>query len=102
VLELDSKGFFIGSFEDSIYQEKWINFAPGDRFYFYTDGITEVRNARGQQFGRENLKKVICDNNRLELEAISNMIVSMLMMYMHEPIFSDDLTLVILEIMESL
>jgi hypothetical protein len=102
IIELDTAGFFVGSFENSRYEDQEIAFAPGDRFYFFTDGIIEISNSKGWQFGRDNLKKLLKEYNNLDLATTSNMLISMLMMYMHEQSFPDDITLIILEIMESL
>ncbi len=47
--------FPIGLFEDVVYEEWLIRLRPGDRLYFYSDGVTEAINERDKQFGRERL-----------------------------------------------
>lgn len=47
-----------GIFEKSLRMER-ITIRTGDLFVFYSDGIIEARNARGQEFGLLRLRKVV-------------------------------------------
>lgn len=50
VEQLSAGGRVLG-FNESSYAEETIQLRSGDRLVFYTDGITETRNARGEEFG---------------------------------------------------
>lgn len=65
VAALDSFGWFIGISDDTEYEEKRITVSSGDRLILYTDGITEAKNADGEQFGEIRLARYIRDNNDL-------------------------------------
>ena len=44
-----------GAVFDSLLEEREVALAPGDLVALYTDGITEARNAKGEEFGRDRL-----------------------------------------------
>ena len=48
-------GVALGVVPDVAYQESSVPLRPGDRVVFYTDGVTEAENDRGEQFGLEGL-----------------------------------------------
>jgi sigma-B regulation protein RsbU (phosphoserine phosphatase) len=48
-------GTVLGVFAESAYEQGEFSVAPGDRLVLYTDGITEGRNAAGDEFGEERL-----------------------------------------------
>jgi sigma-B regulation protein RsbU (phosphoserine phosphatase) len=53
--KLSPGGTVLGVFADSTYEQGEFTFAPGDRLILYTDGITEGRNAAGDELGEELL-----------------------------------------------
>ncbi len=55
VLALDTEGFFLGIADDTLYQEKSMLIEQGDRLILYTDGIIEIKNNQGEDFGEERL-----------------------------------------------
>ena len=52
---LAGKGLPIGMFEESIYQEETVTLEPGDRLYFYTDGVIEATDAAQVELGSARL-----------------------------------------------
>lgn len=101
-LELSTTGFFIGMFEETQFKDKKVKLYQGDRFFFYTDGIIECVNEHGKIFGKENLLRVIRKGADIDIAMLSNNIISELMSYTAELRFSDDITLLITEIIESI
>ncbi len=60
VLEtLDTAGMLIGLAPDSQYEDKTTRLYPGDTVVYYTDGLTDVANAKGDRFEEERLVKVV-------------------------------------------
>ncbi|MBI3312712.1 MAG: CHASE2 domain-containing protein [Candidatus Omnitrophica bacterium] len=53
------QGVPLGVFEEAVYDAVEINFERGDVFLLYSDGVKELRNTRGEEFGIENLRKVL-------------------------------------------
>lgn len=52
---IDGVGLPIGMMEEATYRDESITLAPGDRLYFYTDGVIEAVNAADEQFGPARL-----------------------------------------------
>jgi serine phosphatase RsbU (regulator of sigma subunit) len=63
VIALDTKGFFIGITEDPDYEEKMLAVEPGDKLLLYTDGITEIKNDEGNEFGEQRLAQFIVNHS---------------------------------------
>ncbi len=52
-------GFPLGMFPQVTYDETAIPLAPGDLVVFFSDGITDAVNSRGEQFGEESLRMLL-------------------------------------------
>lgn len=73
---LELKGYPILSlFEEVYYDEKKVSFKKEDKVLFYTDGITEVRNKEGIEFGIEGLINLIEKNKDISLSEIEDNII---------------------------
>ncbi|MBN1524286.1 MAG: serine/threonine-protein phosphatase [Spirochaetales bacterium] len=94
---LKAQGFFIGMFEETVYENQKVYIAPGDRLILFTDGIIECQNTDAQSFGRQNLLQLLNDNRNMDIENLSKTIVSEVVAYMAENRFPDDVTLLIAE-----
>jgi len=58
--ELDGAGGFpLGVMEDGEYNEATLQLKPGDQIVFYTDGVTDAANPRGEMFGAQRLDRVL-------------------------------------------
>ena len=62
---LRSSGTVLGVFPDAEYARRATALRSGDRLLLYTDGITEARNADGEEFGEERLSGVLVRNRHL-------------------------------------
>lgn len=62
ILGLDSDGFFLGISNQNNYEVKSLSVEKGDRIFLYTDGITEINNNEGEEFGEKRLAKSIIKN----------------------------------------
>ena len=102
VSELTSMGFLLGSIDAAQYGDESIRLAPGDRIVLFTDGVIETNNGEQEQFGRQRIADVLVDNPNSSIEDLSNSILSELVMFMEQPVFGDDVTILIAEVMESL
>ena len=54
-LTLERGGTVVGILESADFEEGSLALAPGDRVLFYTDGINEAANERGELYGEERL-----------------------------------------------
>ena len=65
---LHARGFPIGVFEDTSYEEHFVDLEPGDRVYLYSDGIPEARNPEGELFDYKRIARSLdqCRSQKLK------------------------------------
>jgi serine phosphatase RsbU (regulator of sigma subunit) len=56
---LEKGGTVVGILESAAFEEEEIALQPGDRLVFYTDGISEAANAKGELFGEDRLCRLV-------------------------------------------
>ncbi len=92
-------GFMLASFEEASYEQSEIQLEPGERLFFYTDGVTEAMNEDGNQFGEKQLE------DTLNINAEKKMIQSVLVDNVYQALKnwrgkapqSDDITTLVLD-----
>ncbi len=52
---LEKGGMVLGLFEDADFVSETVPFQPGHRLFLYTDGVTEITDEHGNEFGEEAL-----------------------------------------------
>ncbi len=95
------KGLGLGILRNNEFQ-KYVNndrifFEQEDLLVLYTDGITEARNYKDEEFGYERLKKLILENAGQPPEKIKESIIDALYMYCKTNAPNDDYTLIIIK-----
>ncbi|MBI2619764.1 MAG: PP2C family protein-serine/threonine phosphatase, partial [Ignavibacteriales bacterium] len=78
-------------------EEKVIQLKSGDVCLFYTDGITESRNQKGEEFGYERLVDLAMSARSLSAKQIQDRILAGIRAYCGQTTFDDDLTLVVVK-----
>src|SRR6204780_4105685 len=58
---IEATGLPLGLFDDASYDEFRFKMKPGDLFVFFSDGILDARNRRGELFGRGRVEKIIAE-----------------------------------------
>ena len=58
-IPLEEGGRVIGAFCDSTFTQQEIQLYDGDKLLLYTDGVTEARNAAGDEFGEQRLRQCL-------------------------------------------
>jgi len=85
-------------FDNSEYQEEEVILQPGSTVLFYTDGLTEARNMRGEEFGAHRLKEVLEDNSHLEPGKLIEKIFDQLEKFCVDSRKFDDQTILVLKV----
>jgi sigma-B regulation protein RsbU (phosphoserine phosphatase) len=56
---LSARSTLLGAFPSIELEERQVELASGDLLVFYTDGVTEAREARGAMYGEDRLRSVV-------------------------------------------
>jgi serine phosphatase RsbU (regulator of sigma subunit) len=93
---LAARGIILGVFSDIELEECNIEVAPGDLLVFYTDGVTEARNADGQLFDEERLRAAVASNPEASAQQVLQAVVAAVGAFVGDSPQSDDLTLFVI------
>ena len=88
----------VGFFPDAHFKEKSIELAPGDRMYLYTDGIYEMMNTAGEEFGEPRLADALAQRRDTSLEQSIVEAVDIGRDWRSDTTFEDDISLLGLEV----
>jgi sigma-B regulation protein RsbU (phosphoserine phosphatase) len=85
-------------FDQAEYQELELKLGPGDSVVFYTDGLSEARDPRGEEFGMERLQEVIEKNFNLPVKKLVEKTFSQIEKFTLDTRRHDDQTAVALKV----
>src|SRR5262249_29494373 len=94
---LSEGGTVLGIFRDAEYEENQVPFVPGDRLVLVTDGITEARNAREEEFGEHELIRLVLEHRRRAPAELQRILLESLASFAG-PALQDDATLMIVSL----
>ncbi len=94
---LEVGGLVLGAFPESTYEESYIGLIPGDILVLYTDGVTEIYNEEGEEFGVERLQKLVTTHRDLTASQMAQNIKQEILDYAPDRAIQDDFTLMILK-----
>ena len=97
VERLGTGGAVLGVFPDGTYEQDQTALCEGDRLVLYTDGITEVTNAAGEEFGEERLFDLVVANRACSAPALQARLAEIVSQFSNDR-FVDDATLIVLAI----
>ena len=72
------------------------NLGPPDVEYF-TDGVTEATNSRGELFGEQLLVSILVDNRDKSAEELVQLVIDSVNEFVSEDFELDDLTLIVVK-----
>ena len=59
---IEATGLPLGLFDEAEYDELEFRMKPGDLFVFFSDGMLDARNRKGDLFGRGRLEAIVAEN----------------------------------------
>ncbi len=98
--KLETGGLILGAFENSTYQENFIRIGAGGILLLYTDGVTEVFNEAGEEFGTERLVDLVKGYRHLDARALTLMLQDQVLNFAADQMIQDDFTLVVVKARE--
>ncbi len=97
-LVLGTGGFPVGMWPKAEYEENCFDLQPGDRLIVYSDGVTECRNPEGDAYSQERLEATLLGGAQGSLEDLMRLIEDDLTNWRSGAEFSDDLSMILLEV----
>ncbi|MCB2156032.1 SpoIIE family protein phosphatase [bacterium] len=94
---LDKGGLFLGIGEDLEYESGKEKLAAGDILLMYTDGVSDIQDTEGVQFGTERLYDMLKDLRTLSAEDIRNRVYQACVQHRGDADQFDDFTLILLK-----
>ena len=94
-IRLEEGGRVIGAFCDSTFTQQEIQLYPGDKLLLFTDGVTEARNADGEEFGEQRLQDCLRSYHGRNAAELRTSILNEVTAFCDSN-FDDDATLMIL------
>lgn len=94
---LESCGFCLGMFPSTHYEVKSVSLSPGEMAVLFTDGITESRSEKNEEFNEERLVSFIRKHAKLPAQKIMEKIYEEVGLFASGCSQMDDMTLVIIK-----
>lgn len=95
--EQDVTGVALGAMDGMEYEERQIQFQPGDVALLYTDGVTEAVNSKGEMYGLKRLCGVTTRNCHLSPQEIMEKVLDDISEFSGDQSQYDDITMVVLK-----
>ena len=96
-----NKGLGLGIVRNDSYaqyvQPRDFNYKPGDILVLYTDGITEAKNFKGEEFGYDRLAQLVLKNGDLGASELQDLIIKDLFEFCGQTGLDDDYTTLIIK-----
>jgi serine phosphatase RsbU (regulator of sigma subunit) len=86
-----------GAIFASTIEEKTLTMEPGDVLVMYTDGVTESRDALGEEFGQERLRRLVEAKRLCTVEQITEEILQSVWDFTDATGYDDDLTVFVVK-----
>jgi sigma-B regulation protein RsbU (phosphoserine phosphatase) len=87
----------IGVMDDSEYRQAEVPFGIGDIIVLNSDGVTEMRNNKKEEYGRSRVQRFIIENHHLSAKEIVDEMVIDVDKFQGDAPQHDDMTLLIMK-----
>jgi sigma-B regulation protein RsbU (phosphoserine phosphatase) len=94
-IELKEGGLALGMSRERNYEQGEAELKSGDRLLLFTDGVTEVTNAEGKEFGEERLIELLINNRSLGTAELQKRVMEAVTAFSGGD-FQDDVTMVVI------
>ncbi len=95
---LDTPNLPVGMIPGASYDDIVIDLSPGDRLYFYSDGLVEAANSVGEEFGKDRILAAAESSLEESLEQSLRVMVEQTTEWQGGKDFDDDLSILAVEI----
>ena len=100
MIEIKPKGKMIGIQQDIQLEKVTINLDQGDRILFYTDGLTECENSKGEAYGDGFLEEFFKKSNGIKTKSTSKLLLKDLSRFSGAKVrYQDDITYILIDVL---
>jgi sigma-B regulation protein RsbU (phosphoserine phosphatase) len=92
---LEDGGTVVGLIEDAEYTQKEIAISPGSVLLAFSDGLTEIENVYGEEFGMDRLKTELLKRRNLPAGQLAQELIAAAEQWAGSPEQADDITVVV-------
>jgi sigma-B regulation protein RsbU (phosphoserine phosphatase) len=96
VKRLTTGGVVLGFLKDREYRQESIYLKSGDYLFLFTDGVTEVRNSEGEEFGEEGLIRFLKKHRDKKPQLLRTLLFKEIKKFSSEEELADDATFAII------
>lgn len=96
---LEGENLPLGMVSQAKYQEQHVSLQQDDLLLFYSDGISEAENSKGDLFGTERLIEILKKQHHLSPDSLTQHIINTVKDYTDQQIFSDDFSCIVVRIL---
>lgn len=98
VRKLDAGGMLLGFSASGIYQEETVPLRSGDIVCAFTDGVFEVQNSTGEEFGEQAILDFLIAHKQLAAAELSDSLYKKVKEFSRSNKFRDDFTILIVKV----
>lgn len=95
---LEGGGAVLGMFPEAEYEQRHVSLERGDTVVIYTDGVVEVQDRGGHEFGEDRLVSLALENRQLSPMELQAQLLQEVRRFAGGTPLADDLTLLILKV----
>ena len=95
---LSSGGMVVGIFEHCAYEQETVEMRPGDVLLAYTDGLSEARDPRGEEFGEARVRQAVVETALMPVDDMRDEIVRRVREWCADAPQHDDLTFIVMKV----
>jgi serine phosphatase RsbU (regulator of sigma subunit) len=96
LISLDRTGMALGIAEEEAWDKRVLQIPPGATLVLYTDGVMDIQNRVGDQFGRDHLRRVLKQHQNLPAQQLQEALLREIYQFTDATSRMDDITLMVL------
>jgi phosphoserine phosphatase RsbU/P len=96
--QLGSTGMPIALYSGHGYRDARVQLNPGDLLFFYTDGLVETEDERGEMFGSDRLQQILSAEHAESIDAVLGRVEAQALAFRGKAEPFDDATMMVLRI----
>ena len=98
IQKLEKGGIILGVMKTMFYESELVKLEKDDVIILFTDGISEAKNIKDEEFSDERLEKLVLELSELSVSEILTSIKKEVQNFAYSAVQSDDITLMVIKV----